>query len=91
MEQKGAAGLKQSGEQGLEQLLQLAVRQPRHVNSEDGGALLALCVHCAHQQSSCFKCPLLHIWSSVHSPRFSRQLCLDCRTPLAAGSGHELP
>ena len=61
MEKKGAAGSKQSGEQGLDQLLQLAVREPRHVQSKDGGALLALCVHCARQLGSCLKCPLLHI------------------------------
>ena len=48
MEKKGPAGSKQSGEQGLDQLLQAAVREPRHVQSKDGGALLALCVHCAH-------------------------------------------
>ena len=61
MEQKGADRSKQSGEQGLDQLLQSAVREPRHVQSKDGGALLALCVHCAHQLSSCLKCPLLHV------------------------------
>ncbi len=36
----------QEGHHDLEQSLRLAVKEPKHIHTRDGGAILALCVHC---------------------------------------------
>ena len=36
----------QEGHHDLEKSLQLAVKEPKHIHTSDGGAILALCVHC---------------------------------------------
>lgn len=50
MRQAELAGSNQGGDRSLEELLPLAVREPKHVATKDGGALLALCVHCKHRE-----------------------------------------
>ena len=46
MTKKGAVELVQEGHRDLEESLRLAVKEPKHIHTEDGGAILALCVHC---------------------------------------------
>ena len=36
----------QEGHRELEESLRLAVKEPKHIHTSDGGAILALCVHC---------------------------------------------
>ena len=46
MTKKGVEESKEEGHNDLEESLSLAVKEPRHVHTNDGGALLALCIHC---------------------------------------------
>lgn len=46
MTKKGAVESMQEGHHDLENSLRLAVKEPKHIQTKDGGALLALCVHC---------------------------------------------
>ena len=49
MIKKGAV---ESKHHDLEHSLQLAVREPKHIHTKDGGALLVLSVHCKPSQPS---------------------------------------
>lgn len=49
MIKKGAV---ESKHHDLEHSLQLAVREPKYIHTKDGGALLALSVHCKPSQPS---------------------------------------
>ena len=46
MTKKGAGESTQEGQHDLEESLRLAVKEPKHIHTKDGGAILALCVHC---------------------------------------------
>lgn len=51
MTKKGAVVSVHEGHRVLEESLRLAVKEPKHIHTEDGGAILALCAHCEYIRS----------------------------------------
>ena len=62
MTKKGAVEPIQKEHRDLEKSLRSAVKEPKHIHTNDGGAILALCVHCK---------------SSIGPPQYSPK-CLIC-------------
>ena len=46
MTKKGAVESMEEEQHVLEEALRFAVKEPKHIHTNDGGAILALCVHC---------------------------------------------
>ncbi|CAL5229178.1 g12453 [Coccomyxa viridis] len=58
----------QEGHHDLEKSLQLAVKEPKHIHTSDGGAILALCVHCIAVDSGFDVHADRRLGSSRHAP-----------------------